>query len=94
LIYFTTIASLAAILIVGVSSIVIGVPVDLISRRAGFTSSTPYVGSGLVFGAVIPVVLVCLLGAPDKFWLGVVGAFSGAVTGRVWWGATKAKPSP
>jgi hypothetical protein len=93
-IYFSTIASLATIFIVGVSSLVIGAPLDLVTRRAGFTSSTPYVVSGLFFGAVIPVVLVTLLGAPEHVWLGVLGAFSGAVTGRVWWRATRAKPTP
>ena len=66
--------------VVLVCTIVLCLPLTFILSRRGWESEAAYVMAGLVLGAMIP-------GLYDKSLsvLGIVGAFSGAVTGSTWW---------
>lgn len=67
------------------ASIVIGLPVTAVLIRLRAESSAAYVIIGLVVGFALPLAVLAWMGAGEGWWLALLGAFSGSVTGRTWW---------
>ena len=65
-------------------TIVLCLPLTFILARQGWESEAAYVTPGLMMGSVIPGLYDTSFSA-----LGIVGAFSGAVTGSTWWRAAR-----
>lgn len=71
-------------LVLGAST-VIGLPLTFVLRRKGWESSAAYVGVGGAFGLLIPIAGLLMMEAEGGYFTALLGAVSGAVTGRVWW---------
>lgn len=67
------------------ASIIFGLPLTLILRRRGWESASAYISVGAIVGFALPIVILLLMAAPAGYWMALLGAFSGAVTGRTWW---------
>jgi hypothetical protein len=67
------------------ASILIGLPVTAILVRLRAESEAAYVLIGLTIGFALPLVVLAWMGTPEGWWLALLGAFSGGVTGRTWW---------
>ena len=80
--------------IVLVAAAVMGIPAALLLRRMRRETRDAYSAAGGVAGLLVPLVPLIILGAPDGYWLSLLGAFSGAVTGHVWWRETRTPPTP
>jgi len=74
-----------ALAIVLVASIVIGLPLTHLMRRRGTETKSTYIRVGALAGVVIPTAILVLMRAPTGYWMCILGAVSGAVTGRTWW---------
>jgi hypothetical protein len=48
-------------------------------------SASAYAISGAVFGFAILLAIVMIFLDPSLYWMALLGAFSGAVTGQTWW---------
>jgi hypothetical protein len=68
-----------------VSSILIGLPLTVVLRRRGSESRFAYIASGGAAGFIIPPVILFLMSAPSGYWIAILGAVGGGVTGRTWW---------
>ena len=81
---------LIALPIVLTASLVFGLPIVVVLRRAGRESLNAYVLCALVVGALIPVAFLVSVQAAESlyFWLPLLGALSGTVTAHTWWRAT------
>ncbi|MBD8555875.1 hypothetical protein IFT84_15305 [Rhizobium sp. CFBP 8762] len=69
--------------IVLVSSLVFGIPVTFILRRLRAESSNTYTFTAGFIGMLIPLAGCLWWDVQD--WICLLGFFSGAVTGSVWW---------
>lgn len=67
------------------ASIVIGLPLTFLLRQNGWECSAAYVGCGSAAGFLIPIIGLLIIEAPTGYWVSLLGAAGGAVTGRVWW---------
>jgi ABC-type antimicrobial peptide transport system permease subunit len=67
------------------ASLIIGLPLTAVLRRIHAESSMAYVCAGIVVGFILPWAALAWRGAVEGWWLAIIGAFSGAVTGRTWW---------
>jgi hypothetical protein len=67
------------------ASLLIGLPLTALLARVRAESSTVYVTIGLFAGFVLPLIVLAWMGATEGWWLALIGAFSGSVTGRTWW---------
>lgn len=65
--------------------LVIGLPATALLRATGLESSSVYVVLGGCFGFLLPLGVLALMNAEEGWWLALLGAFSGAVTGKTWW---------
>jgi hypothetical protein len=67
------------------ASVLIGLPVVAVLRANGSENVPAYALLGGLAGLLVCIALVIVLGSPlDTHWIGLLGAFSGAVTGRSW----------
>jgi hypothetical protein len=80
---------LVATPIVLVSSILIGLPLTVVLRRRGSESRFAYIASGGAAGFIIPPVILFLMSAPSGYWIAILGAVGGGVTGRTWWASAR-----
>jgi hypothetical protein len=71
--------------IVFVASLLVGLPLTLLLRRKGWESGAVYISVGAGMGFVLPIAGLLLMSAPAGYWMSILGAVSGAVTGRTWW---------
>ena len=67
------------------ASLIIGLPLTAILTRFRAESSMAYVTVGIVSGIALPLAILAWMGAEGGWWLALIGAFSGAITGRTWW---------
>lgn len=67
------------------ASILLGLPVTAILDRLQAESEAAYVLTGLVIGCALPLLVLAWMGAAEGWWLALLGAFSGSITGRTWW---------
>ena len=69
------------------ASVLVGLPTTAILSRLQIESSAAYIIVGIVAGAAFPIAVLEWIGS-NGVWsllLSVLGAFSGGVTGRIWW---------
>lgn len=78
-----------AIPLVFSASLIFGIPLTLILKRQGRESAAAYIGIGAAIGAIIPIVILLAMAAPAGYWMSVLGALGGGVTGRTWWIAAR-----
>lgn len=71
--------------IVLVASIVIGLPLTYVLHRQNRESAATYIGWGAAFGFIIPIVVLIWIAAQSGYWIALLGAASGGITGRTWW---------
>ncbi|TVV73189.1 hypothetical protein [Sphingomonas solaris] len=84
--YLATLPFIIALPIVLTCSLLIGLPFTALLRRAGRESATAYIIGGGIAGLSVPVMCMMLIGDNiQTYWLGLLGGFSGTVTGRTWW---------
>lgn len=83
-----------SVVIILSASIGIGLPVTFALRRKGWESSAAYVGVGSVSGFLIPIIALLIMEAPAGYWMALLGAVGGAITGRVWWVLTRPVKGP
>lgn len=67
------------------ASVFIGLPLTAILRRKEWESGAVYIGVGAAVGFVLPIVGLLIMAAPAGYWMALLGALSGAVTGWTWW---------
>lgn len=67
------------------ASILIGLPLTALLKLKGWESAVIYVSVGAITGFIIPIVILLLIKAPAGYWMALLGAFGGGVTGRTWW---------
>jgi hypothetical protein len=67
------------------ASILLGLPVTVILVRLRAESEAAYVLTGLAIGFALPLLVLAWTGAAEGWWLTLLGAFSGSITGRTWW---------
>lgn len=79
--------------IVLLASLLIGLPATFVLKRFQAETCDAYVWLGAVSGFGIPLVILGLLGAQEGWWMSLLGAFSGGMTGRTWW-ASRLEPLP
>jgi hypothetical protein len=78
----------AALLVISLACLLIGIPVTYFLKRAGAENLGAYVAAGLLTGTLIPLILVSLEGGVTTgSILGsiVVGGLNGAICAAVWW---------
>ncbi|MBA4353341.1 MAG: hypothetical protein C0409_01495 [Novosphingobium sp.] len=66
------------------ASLFVGLPLTALLSRLKLESSAIDVGFGILVGLGIPMSILLAYGT-DTWWFALLGAFSGAVTGRTWW---------
>ena len=66
-------------------SFFVGLPLTALLIRIRAESSAAYVAVGLVVGFALPLAVLAWMGAAEGWWLALLGAFSGSITGRTWW---------
>ena len=71
------------------ASISIGLPMAAICAALRLKSALPFVISGMLVGFCIPLLFLLLTRAPAGYWVSVLGALGGGVTGHTWWAATR-----
>lgn len=71
--------------IVLASSVVFGLPVTAILQRNGRECDIAYIGAGAVIGILVPIALLQMMAAREGYWLSLLGALSGGMTGYIWW---------
>lgn len=71
------------------ASISIGLPVAVICAALRLKSALPLIISGMLVGFCIPLLFLLLTRAPAGYWVSVLGALGGGVTGHTWWVATR-----
>lgn len=76
--------------LVSVSALLVGVPTTLLLRKMGRESATAYIFIGGLSGFLIPVMILAVAeGNASIFFsslpVSILGAISGALTGRAWW---------
>jgi hypothetical protein len=74
-------------------SVLIGLPATLLLAKRGRESDAAYMLTGAVGGLLIPLLALLLMKAPSGYWLSLIGAFSGVVTGHTWWACGR-DPNP
>jgi len=74
-----------AFVFVFLASILVGLPVTAILVRFRAESEAAYVLVGLAVGFALPLLVLAWMGAAEGWWLALLGAFSGSITGRTWW---------
>jgi hypothetical protein len=67
------------------ASILLGLPVTAILVWLRAESEAAYVLIGFVIGLALPLLVLAWMGADEGWWLALLGAFSGSITGRTWW---------
>jgi hypothetical protein len=67
------------------ASVLLGLPVTVILVRLRAESEAAYILIGLAIGAALPLLVLAWMGASEGWWLTLLGAFSGSITGRTWW---------
>ena len=67
------------------ASLIFGLPLTAILARLRRESRHAYTLGGALLGALIPIAALLAIGAHVSVWLSILGATSGAVTGRAWW---------
>lgn len=67
------------------ASICVGLPLTYFLRRMGRESLNAYCGAGVIVGFVLTISILLIFAASAGYWMALLGAFSGAVTGRTWW---------
>lgn len=67
------------------ASIIIGLPFTAFLKYRKWESSAAYIGGGAAFGFVLPPTILLIGEAPAGYWMALLGAVGGAVTGRTWW---------
>lgn len=67
------------------ASLCVGLPLTYVLRRKGWESLNAYCGAGALVGFLLPIVILLIMAAPAGYWMALLGAFSGVVTGRTWW---------
>lgn len=73
------------------ASIIVGLPLTVFLKRRGWESASAYISVGAIVGFALPIVILLLMAAPTGYWMALLGAIGGAVTGRTWW-ATGREP--
>jgi hypothetical protein len=88
-----------ALYILGVSTIVVlafclvvGLPTVTALRLARRESAAAYVTLAAAIGAVAPLALLYATRTPSGYWLALIGAASGGVTGYTWWRSSRVRP--
>lgn len=89
---FVLVGFLIPLALVSGSALLIGVPVTLLLKLGRLESQAAYMMVGGLAGILVPgLVLAVAESDPHMFYAGlapgVLGAFSGAITGRAWWRA-------
>lgn len=77
-------AFVTASVVVG-ASLLFGLPLTMILARLRREGRHAYTISGALLGALIPVIMLLAIDADASVGLSILGAISGAVTGRSWW---------
>ena len=67
------------------ASIVVGLPLTALLKRQGWESASAYMSVGAIAGFLLPIAILLLMAAPAGYWMALLGAVGGAVTGRTWW---------
>ena len=71
------------------ASLLIGLPLTILLKRTDRESERAYMACGAVAGFLIPIVGLLAMAAPSGYWVALLGAFGGAITGRTWWSAAR-----
>lgn len=67
------------------ASIIIGLPLTVILQRNKWESGAVYMSVGAAFGFVLPIFGLLSMAAEEGYWMALLGALSGGITGRTWW---------
>jgi hypothetical protein len=83
--FVTIVALIASLTMVVTATIVVGLPITKLLKRAKFENLGVYVFTGAAVGLIAPLLRGPLVGLPilTTFWH--VGCFSGAITALTWW---------
>jgi hypothetical protein len=79
-----------AMVVVAPAMILVGLPTTWVLRKRGLESSDTYMTIGAVAGFTIPLIVIAVFNFSWAIaWLSILGAFSGAVTAKTWWKASR-----
>ncbi|MET0370530.1 MAG: hypothetical protein ABW039_04035 [Sphingobium sp.] len=67
------------------ASIIVGLPLTALLQRRGWECASAYISVGAIVGFVLPIAILLLMAAPAGYWMALLGAVGGAVTGKTWW---------
>ena len=84
-VYILILPSMAAVPIVTLAMVLVGLPVHWLLIRIHRQSDLAYSLAGGLVGFAVPVVFVVISGSENGFFLQMLGLVSGAATGHAWW---------
>ena len=85
--YIAALPLLISFSFVFVSSVMVGLPVAVILKYLGAENESNYIVVGAIMGALIPLIGLVLIGAPEGFLTCILGFVAGWVTAQTWWHA-------
>lgn len=85
LLWLAVLPLVVSIPLVFAASILVGLPLTFLLKRRLRESASAYISVGAFVGFVVPIAILLLMEAPAGYWMALLGAVGGAVTGRTWW---------
>lgn len=74
-----------AVPVIFVAMLVFGIPLTLLLKRCRLERASVYTAFGAVLGLLLFAAFLIMFGRPSGYWMALLGAVGGGVTGRTWW---------
>lgn len=85
LVWLAVLPLVVSVVLVLAPSILLGLPLTFLLKNRQRESASAYILVGAFGGFLVPIAILLLAGATEGYVTALLGAVSGAVTGRTWW---------